>query len=93
MPYPMRCSFKVPGTSYTIEVDLRKWDCNREPPHCHLCDSHGSRIAQIWLNPCIFEEIPKSVSGNDESRILKSVEMHRDQIKETYEYNSMNGAD
>ena len=92
MAGPMRCSFSVPGTKYDIEVDLKKWDCNKEPAHCHVVDG-SRRIAQVWLSSCLFEKEPRDVSFGDQRRILSTVEDHRYELKEAFDYNRDHGAD
>lgn len=92
MSYPQRASFSVPGTKYTLEVDVSKWDCNREAAHCHVC-SGRDRIAQVWLSTCSFETIPSEISHNDRGRILSAVSDHRYELEAAYNNNRIYGAD
>lgn len=92
MSYPKRVSIPVYGTKYHLEVDVSKWDCKREPAHCHVY-AGSRRIAQVWLDSCTFEDIPREVSHNDQSRILDAVSSNRYELNSVYDYNRDYGAD
>ena len=92
MSSPIRCEYSVPGTKYEIEVDLKKWDCNKEPAHCHVTDC-GRRIAQVWLSSCLFEDTPRNVSFADQRRILDRVAEKKYELQNAYEHNRVYGAD
>ena len=51
------------------------------------------RIAQVWLSSCLFEKEPRDVSFGDQRRILSTVEDHRYELKEAFDYNRDHGAD
>lgn len=92
MSYPKRVSIPVYGTKYHLEVDVGKWDCNREAAHCHVC-SGRDRIAQVWLSTCSFERTPSEISHNDRSRILDAVSDNTYELNSAYEHNRKYGAD
>ena len=92
MSYPERVSIPVSGTKYHLEVDVSKWDCNREPPHCHVA-SGRQRYAQVWLSNCRYEVEPRDISANDSKRILDAVSSNRYKLQSAYEHNAKYGAD
>lgn len=79
------------GSGWTLEVDVKKDDCNREPPHCHLC-YRGRRYGQIWLDGCVFEKLPGDVPNNIINLALSRVAECGDEMEEVYNYNRMYGA-
>jgi hypothetical protein len=84
----------IPGTSYTMKVDTSKADCNREPPHCHIYNIHGTRIAQVWAtSPATFASIPDGVSRRDLNAILDTVTMFAPLIVKIYNINKVLGSD
>ena len=92
MSYPREIYIPVPGTQYHLEVDKSKWDCNRERAHCHVYNSKGARLAQVWLSSCTFKELPSDISNRDHSRILDTVSDYRWEIEDAYNYNRKFGA-
>ncbi|MBP5634736.1 DUF4160 domain-containing protein [Candidatus Saccharibacteria bacterium] len=77
---------------YSIEVDVKKDDCRREPAHCHVC-KFGRRVAQVWLISCTFSSSPSDIPYSEQSNILDFIRDISSEIKESYRYYAENGAD
>ena len=87
---PKRWELSLSG-GYALEVDVKKDDCNREPPHCHLT-FRGRRIGQIWAESGRFERVPSDVPSSIINDAMYEVERNRWEIIEVYKYNRENGA-
>lgn len=75
------------------EVDNKKWDCNREGPHCHIT-LRGRRIGQVWTSSITFKDgTPSELSSRQVNNALDFVRSHRYEIEEVYKHNAMHGAD
>ena len=74
-----------------IEVDWKKDDCRREPPHCHIT-RNGIRVAQVWLNPVSIES-GHSLDRNEIDMVLSAVSDNRYDLEREYENNRNYGAD
>ena len=79
------------GGGYAVEVDLRRDDCKREPPHAHLT-FRGRRVGQIWVETATFERIPYDVPNHIINDAIEIVEDNRWDIIEIYNYNKTYGA-
>lgn len=90
MGYPRTLKVSLSEYGYSMEVDTRKSDCNRESAHWHLC-LKGSRIGQIFTygtwasNPSVSSSIRKEAESLTSS--------YRREIEDCYAYNRENGSD
>ena len=91
MSNPRRFEQRLDEYGYHMEVDISKWDCNREGVHWHLC-KNGQRIGQIWVPSITWKEIPP-VSSSILKEAEKLTQIYSDEIIDTYLYNKDNGAD
>lgn len=91
MGYPRRFEQPLKEYGYKMEVDIRKWDCHREPIHWHLC-KNGQRIGQIWVPSATWEDIPP-VSSSIMKEAEELTRRYSSEITDTYLYNKENGAD
>jgi len=73
------------------EVDHRKFDCQREPAHCHVT-RNGIRVAQVWLSPIRIEP-GHSLDRNEIDLVLRTISDNRSSLESEYEYNRYHGAD
>ena len=87
---PIRCKFNVGRLS--VEVDLSKWDCNRESAHCHVC-ANGYRVGQVWLDSITFESGPSELSFREVNNVLRAIADHRYELNNAYENNRKYGSD
>ena len=88
----MRFERTIEGNS-GLEVDVSKWDCNREGPHCHIT-YNGKRIGQVWTSTITFKDsTPSELNGRQENLVLNFVRDHKYEIEEAYHYNAKYGAD
>lgn len=87
---PIRCEFSV--GRLIVKVDLSKWDCNREPAHCHVY-VNGDRIGQVWLDSITFESIPNELSFREVNDVLRAIADHRYELNNAYENNRKYGSD
>ena len=92
MSDPRRVHIDVYGTPYYLTVDLSKWDCNREPPHCHVCKGRD-RVAQVWLSSCSYKEEPREISHNQRQTVLNAVRENMYELKSAFNHNHDYGAD
>ena len=77
-------------SDYKMEVDVKRDDCRREPAHWHLV-KNGVRIAQMWVDSCMFERDPDAPRRvKEEAERLTS--MYASEIKATYRHNAEYGA-
>ena len=75
------------------EVDVTKWDCNREQPHCHIT-YNGKSFGQVWTSSITFERgIPDELSSRQANTVLDFVRDNRYEIEDVYNHNRTNGAD
>ena len=81
---PLRAS-----SSYHMEVDLAKDDCNREAPHWHLCQN-GRRIGQIFTYGSWASTPDVSASIRNEAEELTRT--WRDEIESAYNHTREHGA-
>lgn len=79
------------GGGFALEVDVKRDDCNREPPHCHLT-FRGRRIGQIWAESATFTRIPSDAPSHIINDAIYEVERNRWDIVEIYNHNKMYGA-
>ena len=77
--------FDVANTPYSLEVDSRRDDCNKERPHCHIL-LHGSRIGQIFLHSFELRSSHR-FTAKDLDRIFDAVSIHEREMREEYENN------
>lgn len=92
MGYPKKVSITVPGTKYQLKVDLSKRDCRFKRAHCHLYD--GTRkIAKIYIDTLLFEEIPSCISYSEQKLILDTLDKHSIKLWLAYENNAKYGTD
>ena len=92
MGNPRIIFIRVPDTPYSLEVDLAKFDCLREKPHCHVCKGVRNRVGQIWLDSCMFA-YATNISTDDKNRILSTVHRNLPSLNGAYMYNRKNGHD
>ena len=76
---------------YALEVDVKKDDCNREPPHVHLT-FRGRRIGQIWTESATFERLPSDAPSSIINDAIYEVERNRWEINEVSNDNRQYGA-
>lgn len=91
MGYPMRFEQDLKEYGYSMEVDIKKDDCNRERPHWHLC-KNGRRIGQIWVSSVTWESLPdvgKSIREEAEDFTRR----YSDDITKAYLNNQKFGAE
>lgn len=93
MGRPRQIYIRVPDTTYSLEVDLTRYDCLREEPHCHVCNASGSRVAQVWLHSCSFAKVPTSIPRDEQNYILSSVARNRNTLESIFMYNKEHGRD
>lgn len=75
------------------EVDVRKWDCKREPAHCHIT-YNGRRVGQVWLSSVTFEDgIPSVLNHRQANAVFDFVYSYRYEMEEVYRENAISGAD
>ena len=91
MSYPKTFE-KVIDSVYSMEVDVSKWDCSREAPHWHLCE-RGKRVGQIFVGSSTFSYLPYGVNNRVVNRAIELTQTYASDIRETYLYNKVNGAD
>ena len=89
MEQPIRFSKNISG-NYKMEVDVTRDDCLREPAHWHLYDG-GWRIAQVWVDSCMFEREP-DVARYVKEEALRLTSMYASEIKDAYRHNAKYGA-
>ena len=77
------------SSSYHMEVDVNKDDCNREGPHWHLCKD-GRRIGQIFTYGSWASTPDVSASIQREAEQLTST--YRYDIERAYNHNREHGA-
>ena len=76
---------------YSMEVDVKKDDCNREAAHWHLC-KNGRRIGQIMVPRCVWTELPSDCSRRVIAEAEELTREYADEIESVYNYNRLNGA-
>ena len=91
MGNPRTLRVELDSYGYHMEVDISKDDCNREPPHWHLC-YHEDRIGSITPSG-IWNEIKPSISTSVLEQAEKLTSAYEEAIYETYIYNKSNGFD
>ena len=75
------------------EVDTKKWDCNREEPHCHIT-YRGSRIGQVWLSSVTFSSsTPSELNRRQVNDVLDFVRSYKYEMQDVYNHNKNYGAD
>ena len=75
------------------EVDVGKWDCNREGPHCHIT-YNGRRIGQVWTSTITFKDgTPSELNSRQVNKALDFVRDHCYEIEDVYKHNADHGAD
>ena len=75
------------------EVDVKKWDCKREAPHCHIT-YNGRRIGQVWTSSLTFSDsTPYELSSRQVNEVLDFVRSYRYDIEDVYKHNASYGAD
>jgi hypothetical protein len=79
-------------STFSIEVDVKKDDCRREPVHCHVC-KFGRRVAQVMLYSCTFSSSPSEIPYSEQSNILNFISSISSEIEEAYNYYAEYGAD
>lgn len=88
---PKTLNVSLSSHGYSMELDIRKSDCNFErTPHWHLCH-HGSRIGQISAYGVWTKTPDVSSSIRKEAEQLTS--QYSSTICEYYAYNAEYGAD
>ena len=90
MGYPRTLKVSLSEYGYSMEVDTRKSDCNRESAHWHLCH-RGSRIGQISVYGTWTSTPSVSSSIRKEAESLTS--SYCREIEDCYAYNRENGSD
>ena len=80
------------NSTFSIEVDVKKDDCRREPVHCHVC-KFGRRVAQVMLSSCTFSSTPSDIPYSEQSDILNYIRSISSDIEESYRYYAEYGAD
>ena len=86
---PRRFEITLSSSSYHMEVDVNRDDCNREGAHWHLCQN-GRRIGQISAYGSWSSTPDVSASIRREAEDLTS--RYRSEIEDTYNWNRENGA-
>ena len=77
------------SSSYHMEVDVNKDDCNREGAHWHLCQN-SRRIGQISVYGT-WASIP-DVSASIRREAEELTSEYRSEIESAYNWNRENGA-
>lgn len=91
MNYPNPCEIRV-SENIHIEVDVKKDDCKREAPHCHVYIS-GMRRLQVWLDSVTFSSDPRPfLNKSDENSVLAAVSANKYKLIEAYNHNRIYGA-
>ena len=93
MSYPKKVTISVPGTPFFLEVELKKWDCNSDSAHCHVCNQKGSRFAKVILADALFSRVPDGLSYRELRQILDTVSANRHELEMAYEHNRAYGLD
>lgn len=65
------------------EIDIRKDDCKREAPHCHI-SRNGIRVAQVFLSPVDIKS-GHSLDHNEIGIVKEFVQCHCSDLKREYE--------
>lgn len=91
MSTPKRLQVYLSEYGYTMELDTKKDDCNREGAHWHLC-KNGRRIGQItpWGS---WTSTPTGVSASIRKEAEDMTAAYSREISDYYNYNRENGAD
>ena len=93
MGRPRQIYISVPDTTYSLEVDLTRYDCLKEKPHCHVCNSTGLRVGQVWLDSITFDSTPSKIANDDQNKILSTVHRSRQTLESAFLYNREHGHD
>ena len=73
----------VDGTRYSIEVDQRKDDCCKEPPHCHVLEN-GIRVAQYVFRSARLNTHHRFAEHHLD-KIYRCIDQHENDLIREYE--------